>query len=105
MSVESSNYQRKDLEFREHAIQMALAAPKNIASTARRLGINASTLYSWVQTHNKFLKSQNKQHQTADIYAENALLKKENARLKEERDILKKAATYFAKASDRGMNL
>ncbi len=98
MSVESNNYQRKDIEFREHAIQMALSAPKNIADTAKRLGIKATTLYGWVRIHKKTLSSSNKQHQTADVYAENSLLKKQIARLQEERDILKKAATYFAKA-------
>ena len=100
MSVESNNFQRRDVEFREHAIQMALAAPKNIADTARRLGIKVATLYYWVKMHKQALAASNKQHQTADMYAENALLKKQIARLQEERDILKKAATYFAKASE-----
>jgi len=100
MSVESNNYQRKGIEFREHAIQMALSAPKNISCTAKKLGIKVTTLYGWVKVHKKALSASNKQHQAADVYAENALLKKENARLKEERDILKKAATYFARASE-----
>jgi transposase len=82
-------------EFKKSAVKLALESDQSIVQTARDLGINKSTLYTWIG------KSQNvrpqKSSKELDPYEEIKRLKKENKLLKEEREILKKAATYFAK--------
>lgn len=64
----------------------------SLASAARDLGINRSTLYAWVQkfgtgkrTH---VSQQQKQARQMSHAEEVRQLKKENRRLREERDIL-----------------
>jgi transposase len=82
-------------EFKQSVVRLALESDQPIVQTARDLGINKNTLYTWIG------KSQNTKHQKPgkeyDPYEEIKRLRKENKLLKEEREILKKAATYFAK--------
>ena len=79
-------------EFRENAVKLALTGSKNVAATARDLGINISTLHTWI---NKYRDEVDVSPST-DLHARVKEQEKEIKRLKEERDILKKASAYFA---------
>ena len=84
-------------EFKESAIKLATESKHSIAQTARELGINTNTLYTWIDKYSK----PRKQAMRTDehIYDEVKQLKKELARVTQERDLLKKATAYFAKES------
>jgi transposase len=85
-----------DKEFKERAIKLALTSSQPISKTAKELGMNEATLYSWVKSNrNAYVE----QHGSSgkEILDELAKLRKENARLREEREILKKAAVFFVK--------
>lgn len=83
-------------EFKESAVKLALDSDQPVASTAKELGVNKSTLQTWIY---KYTKQDDKSDTRNDshLYEELKRLKKENARLREERDILKKATAYFAR--------
>jgi len=84
-------------EFKESAIKLATESKHPIAQTARELGINTNTLYSWID---KYSKPKEQTMRTDEhIYDEVRRLKKELARVTQERDLLKKATAYFAKES------
>jgi transposase len=87
-------------EFKESSVKLAIESSQPIAHTARELGINPNTLYTWI---NKYLIAPNangsKVHNDNRAYDEIMKLKKELARVTQERDILKKATAYFAKES------
>jgi transposase len=90
-------------EFKQDAAKLAVESDQSVAQTARDLGVNPNTLYTWIT------KYQQPDSPTAikgsggsgdkHPYEELKRLRRENAQLKEERDILKKAAAYFAKNS------
>jgi transposase len=82
-------------EFKKSSVQLAVDSDKPISHTARDLGINKTTLYSWVAKY--FPNHKNKvSDKDSEAMEELKRLRKENHRLKQERDILKKAAAYFA---------
>lgn len=85
-------------EFKKEAVRLVLESSQPTAQTARDLGINPNTLYTWVTNYRQ---QENPVSQTTEEHPHDELkrLRQENARLKEERDILKKAAAYFAKNS------
>ena len=83
-------------EFKESAVKLATESAKPVAETARELGINISTLHTWIKKYHQ-PKQVDKVVADEHVYDELKRLRKENARLKEEREILKKAATFFAK--------
>lgn len=87
-------------EFKESSVKLAIESSQPIAHTARELGINPNTLYTWI---NKYSIAPNangsKVHNDNRAYDEIMKLKKELARVTQERDILKKATAYFAKES------
>jgi transposase len=93
----SSSY---STEFKQDAVKLAIESDQSAAQTARDLGVNANTLYTWI---NKYQQPEspagNKNAGDKHPYEELKRLRRENAQLKEERDILKKAAAYFAKNS------
>lgn len=72
----------------------------SLASAAQDLGINRSTLYTWVQKlgTGKRTRMDQQQKQAKQISDAERIrrLEQENRRLREERDILRKAAKYFA---------
>ena len=88
------------MEFKESSVKLAIESAQPIAHTARELGINPNTLYTWI---NKYSIAPNangsKVHSDNRAYDEIMKLKKELARVTQERDILKKVTAYFAKES------
>jgi transposase len=88
----------KDKQFQEEAVRLALTSSQSIAKTARDLGINPSTLYSWIRAaKDKVPTISDATGNHTNLVEELNRLRKENARLKEEREILKKATAFFAK--------
>lgn len=85
-------------EFRERAVNMVISSEKNTAQIARDLGVNAGTLYSWVDKA-KSVKGKASTPSNEQLFDELKKLKRELAEVKEQRDILKKATAYFAKES------
>src|SRR2546426_380643 len=73
-------------EFKERAVQLAVESDQPIAQTARDLGINANTLYTWIGKYHQ-VERQEKEVHDEHLYEELQRLRKENARLKEERAI------------------
>ena len=90
-----NKHQSYSSEFKESSVKLAIESKQPISQTAKDLGINANTLYTWVD---KYSKPKDLTMRTDDhIYDENKRLKKELSRVTQERDLLKKAAAYFAK--------
>jgi len=86
-------------EFKESAVKLARESDQSVSKTAEELGINKSTLHTWISKHHRPQKGKIHQVEDEPLYEELKRLRKENKRLAEERDILKKAAAYFAKQS------
>ena len=85
------------VEFRNSAVKLVLESDQSTAQIARELGVEKSTLYTWVNNYRKKDNQQPGHEET--ILTELKRLKAENKRLREEREILKKAAVYFAKTA------
>ncbi len=85
------------LEFRMEAVRLALSGEKSIVQTANDLGINPSTLHTWIVKYRDEVvpEVETKLSMKQELLA----LQKQNKRLREERDILKKATAYFASES------
>ena len=84
-------------QFKQDAVKLAVESDQSVAQTARDLGVNANSLYTWIKKYHQPVPSTNKGSGEIHPYDELKRLRRENAQLKEERDILKKAAAYFAK--------
>jgi transposase len=84
-------------EFKESAVKLATESKHPIAQTARELGINTNTLYTWIDKYSK--PKEQTMRTNEHIYDEVKQLKKELAKVTQERDLLKKATAYFAKES------
>lgn len=85
-------------EFRESAVKLAVESDHPVAQTAKELGVNKNTLYTWIGQYHRPAKKQGSKVAEEHIYDEVKRLRLETRRLKEERDILKKAAAYFARS-------
>jgi len=83
-------------EFKESAVKLATESGEPVAQVARNLGVNANTLYTWINNYSKPVKP-TVMRTDEHVYDEVKRLKKEVLRLTQERDILKKATAYFAK--------
>jgi transposase len=92
----SSHY---STEFKQDAVKLAVESDQSVAQTARDLGVNANSLYTWISKYHQPESQSDKGSGGKHPYEELKRLRRENAMLKEERDILKKAAAYFAKNS------
>lgn len=92
----SSNYSS---QFKQDAVKLAIESDKAVAQTAKDLGVNPNTLYTWISKYHQPEAAANKGSGEKHPYDELKRLRQENSRLREERDILKKAAAYFAKNS------
>jgi transposase len=86
-------------QFRQDAVNLAIESDQSVAKTARDLGVNANTLYTWITKYHQPEPPSIKGSGEKNSYDELKRLRREIAQLKEERDILKKAAAYFAKNS------
>ena len=87
-------------EFRASAVKLAMESDQSTAQTARDLGINANTLYTWVSNSNsKSTQTDMTKNNTENNLEEIKRLRKQLAIVKQERDLLKNAAAYFAKES------
>ena len=84
-------------QFKQDAVKLAVESEQSVAQTARDLGVNANTLYTWITKYHPAGSSTSQGSGEKHPHDELKRLRRENARLKEERDILKKAAAYFAK--------
>ncbi len=85
-------------EFRERAINMVIKSDKPASQIGKDLGLNKSTLYSWLNKE-KSGKITDKNQTNEELFDELRRVKKELTEVKEQRDILKKATAYFANES------
>jgi len=96
--MSKTKQQPYSVEFKESAVKLANESKVSKAQVARELGINESTLYTWIDKCSK-VNNVTRIKDDKHIYDEVKILKQELARVKIEHDILKKAAAYFAKES------
>jgi len=75
-------------EFREKSVKLALNGNKSIAATARVLGVNISTLHTWINKYRDEVDIKPSTNLEARVIEQ----EKEIRGLREERDILRKAA-------------
>ncbi len=97
MSKKSTNNYTS--EFKESAVKLAIESDQPVTQTAKDLGVNISTLHTWINKYHKDKSDTRPSVNDEHIYDENKRLRKENVRLREEREILKKAAAFFARES------
>jgi transposase len=85
-------------EFKQSVVKLANESDVPVAETARNLGVNENTLYTWIHKYSQTVDVKKKTERSdVHLYDELQQLKRENTRLRQERDFLKKAAAYFAK--------
>lgn len=89
-------------QFREEAVQMALATDASSASVARRLGVNETTLRNWVKAHQaEEARATDPLAVSPSEFEELRRLRLEVKELKMEKEILREAAAYFARETIR----
>jgi transposase len=86
-------------EFREGAVRIVPETGKPVLEVAKDLGINETTLASWVSRAKRAKKAtpEDQDALIARLTAENAALKKENKELGMERDVLKRCMVLWVK--------
>ncbi len=89
-------------EFRREACELVRRGDRSQRQIATDLGIPDRTLNNWMKAENKAkVRAQDPNALTETELAELKRLRKENADLKTDREILVKAATFFARETDR----
>ncbi|WP_327434656.1 transposase [Streptomyces sp. NBC_01236] len=87
-----------DPEFREGAVRIVTETGKPIAEVATDLGINETTLASWVSRARRAgTASDGESDQLERLRRENAQLKRDNKELVMERDVLKRGMVLWVK--------
>jgi transposase len=94
--MEKTKNKTYSAEFKEAAVKQANESDLPVSETAKNLGVNVNTLFTWIQKYSQPVKTEKSKRTDEPLYEEVKRLKKEVARLTQERDILKKAAAYFA---------
>ncbi len=82
-------------EFREEAAKMVVESSRAIASVARELGINETSLGNWVRVYREKHAADEPPLQLSER-ARLRELERENRELRMKADFLSKAAAYFA---------
>jgi len=93
--MSSRKYKQYPAEFKESSAKLALESDQPMSQTARELGVDPKSLYSWVKAYSD--NNDNLRPIKEPASEEIKRLKKELSQVKLERDILKKAAAYFAR--------
>ena len=93
-------------EFKEEAVKLVTEKGYRISEAARSLDIHPNLLSRW----RRLFEDESQQifsinGNPSDLKKEIRRLKRENERLRMEKEILKKAAAFFAKESNDGLNL
>ena len=90
-------------EFKTEAVRLYQQSGKSLQEIASNLGVSTNLLRDWVRRaeNGGAPRSANSAALDQDKREELRRLRRENYILREEREILKKAATFFAKETDR----
>jgi transposase len=86
-------------EFREEAVRLWRVGGRSLREVASDLRISPETIRRWALQID--VDEGRRQGLTSEEREELWRLRRENARLREEREILKRAATFFARETDR----
>ncbi|MFE5689415.1 transposase [Streptomyces sp. NPDC056512] len=87
-----------DPEFREGAVRIVAETGKSVAEVAKDLGINETTLASWVSRARRAGTAPGAENDELErLRRENAQLKRDNKELVLERDVLKRCMVLWVK--------
>ncbi|MFE7843547.1 transposase [Streptomyces sp. NPDC057474] len=84
-------------EFREGAVRIVMETGKTIAEVAEDLGINETTLASWVSRARRTGAAPAGGDELERLRRENAQLRRDNKELVMERDVLKRCMVLWVK--------
>lgn len=87
-----------DAEFRERAVRIVAGTGKTLAEVARDLGINETTVATWVsRARQAGTAASGESEEPARLRRENLQLKRDNKELAMERDVLERCTVLWVK--------